>query len=32
LFVYLQRNSTSVTEFFRIPGNRMIELGTRVEI
>jgi len=32
LFAYLQRNSLPATEFFRIPGNRMIELGTRVEI
>ena len=32
LFAFLTRNGMSATTFFRIPGNRMIELGTRVEI
>jgi KUP system potassium uptake protein len=32
VFVYLSRNAGSATAFFRIPGNRLIELGTQVEI
>jgi len=32
LFSYLGRNASSATAFFRIPGNRLIELGTQVEI
>jgi KUP system potassium uptake protein len=32
LFVYLSRNAMPATAFFRIPGNRLIELGTQVEI
>jgi KUP system potassium uptake protein len=32
IFVYLVRNSSSATAFFRLPGNRLIELGTQVEI
>ena len=32
LFQILSRNATSATAFFRIPGNRLIELGTQVEI
>jgi KUP system potassium uptake protein len=32
LFVFLIRNASSATAFFRIPGNRLIELGTQVEI
>jgi len=32
LFVFLVRNASSATAFFRIPGNRLIELGTQVEI
>ena len=32
LFAFLTRNGSPATAFFRIPGNRMIELGTRVEI
>jgi KUP system potassium uptake protein len=32
LFVFLSRNATSATAFFQIPGNRLIELGTQVEI
>ena len=32
LFVFLARNATAATAFFQIPGNRMIELGTQVEI
>ena len=32
LFVFLQRNATGATEFFSIPGNRLVELGTQVAI
>ncbi|HZP67248.1 MAG TPA: potassium transporter Kup [Rudaea sp.] len=32
LFAFLARNTSSATAFFRIPGNRLIELGTQVEI
>ena len=32
LFAFMQRNATPATEFFRIPGNRLIELGAQVEI
>ncbi len=32
LFEFLSRNATSATAFFQIPGNRLIELGTQVEI
>ncbi|HMM67787.1 MAG TPA: potassium transporter Kup [Dokdonella sp.] len=32
LFQFLARNATSATAFFQIPGNRLIELGTQVEI
>lgn len=32
LFEFLSRNASSATAFFRIPGNRLIELGTQVEI
>jgi KUP system potassium uptake protein len=32
LFVAMARNAGSVTDFFRLPTNRVVELGTRVEI
>ena len=32
LFAFLARNAGSVTDFFNIPTNRVVELGTRVEI
>jgi len=32
LFVFLARNTMPATAFFSIPGNRLIELGTRVGI
>ena len=32
LFAFLARNAMPATPFFRIPGNRLIELGTQVEI
>ena len=31
-FAAMARNAGSVTDFFRIPTNRVVELGTRVEI
>jgi KUP system potassium uptake protein len=32
LFIALSRSSYSATAFFRIPSNRVVELGTQVEI
>jgi len=32
MFAAMARNSSSVTDFFNIPTNRVVELGTRVEI
>ncbi len=32
LFAFMSRNAIPATAFFRIPGNRLIELGTQVEI
>jgi KUP system potassium uptake protein len=32
LFVFMARNALPATAFFQIPGNRLIELGTQVEI
>jgi KUP system potassium uptake protein len=32
LFATMARNARSVTDFFNIPANRVVELGTRVEI
>ena len=32
LFLLLSRNTVSATEFFHIPGSRLVELGTQVEI
>ncbi|HEX6692936.1 MAG TPA: potassium transporter Kup [Burkholderiales bacterium] len=32
LFAAMARNATNVTDYFRIPTNRVIELGTRIEI
>jgi len=32
LFAAMARNAGSVTDFFQIPTNRVVELGTRVEI
>jgi KUP system potassium uptake protein len=32
LFAFLARNTGSVTDYFNIPTNRVVELGTRVEI
>jgi len=32
IFAFMSRNALPATAFFRIPGNRLIELGTQVEI
>jgi len=32
LFTAMQRNALAATEFFRIPPNRVVELGTQVEL
>jgi KUP system potassium uptake protein len=32
LFAVMHRNAAPVTNFFRIPGNRLVELGAQVEI
>ena len=32
LFAFMHRNAAPATNFFRIPGNRLVELGTQVEI
>ena len=32
LFLLMSRNATPATEFFGIPGNRLVELGTQVSI
>jgi KUP system potassium uptake protein len=32
LFAAMSRNSASATAFFKIPTNRVVELGTRIEL
>ncbi|MBV2210023.1 MAG: potassium transporter Kup [Thermomonas sp.] len=32
LFAFMHRNAATATNFFRIPGNRLVELGAQVEI
>ena len=32
LFAFMHRNAAPATDFFRIPGNRLVELGAQVEI
>jgi KUP system potassium uptake protein len=32
LFIILSRNSRSATDFFRLPSERVVELGAQVEI
>jgi len=32
LFAWMSRNATRATEFFNIPANRVVELGTHIEI
>jgi KUP system potassium uptake protein len=31
IFIVLSRNARSATEFFNIPPNRVVELGTQIE-
>jgi KUP system potassium uptake protein len=31
LFVIMSRNARSATEFFGLPSNRVVELGTQIE-
>jgi len=31
-FIWMLRNAQSATDFFQIPANRVVELGTLVEI
>lgn len=32
VFIWMSRNALSATEFFRIPSNRVVEVGTQVEL
>jgi KUP system potassium uptake protein len=32
MFAAMARNAGNITDFFNIPTNRVIELGTRIEI
>jgi len=32
LFAWMSRNATRATDYFRLPANRVIELGTHIEI
>jgi KUP system potassium uptake protein len=32
LFAVMSRNASSATVFFKIPTNRVVELGTRIEL
>jgi KUP system potassium uptake protein len=32
LFAAMARNASSATDYFNIPANRAVELGTRIEI
>jgi KUP system potassium uptake protein len=32
LFIYLSRNAWNATSFFKLPPDRVVELGTHVEI
>jgi KUP system potassium uptake protein len=32
LFIALSKNSMNAADFFNIPANRVIEMGTRIEI
>jgi KUP system potassium uptake protein len=32
LFISLSRHALSATEFFRVPANRVVELGTQIEL
>jgi KUP system potassium uptake protein len=32
LFAWVQHNAADATEFFRLPPNRIVELGARIEL
>jgi KUP system potassium uptake protein len=32
LFVFMSRNARTATAFFQIPPNRVVELGTQIEL
>ena len=32
IFAAMSRNAASATVFFKIPANRVVELGTRIEL
>jgi KUP system potassium uptake protein len=32
LFAVMARNASSATTYFKIPANRVVELGTRIEL
>jgi len=32
LFAAMARNASTISDFFNIPTNRVVELGTRIEI
>jgi KUP system potassium uptake protein len=32
LFAWMSRNAATAMEFFRLPTNRVVELGTQIEI
>jgi KUP system potassium uptake protein len=32
LFAWMTRNATSAMDFFEIPANRVVELGSQIEI
>ena len=32
LFAFMARNTVSATRFFHVPGNRLVEIGTQIEI
>ncbi|CAK0763050.1 putative potassium transport system protein kup [Azospirillaceae bacterium] len=32
VFIWMARNAVSITEFFKIPANRVVELGTQLEL
>jgi KUP system potassium uptake protein len=32
LFAFMARNTVGATTFYRVPGDRLVELGTQVQI
>ena len=32
LFISMQRNTSAVSDFYQIPSNRVVELGSQIEI